>query len=174
MRIITTQTTVYKFEELNEEARDKAVRKLWDLNVESGWWDYTYEDAERIGLKITSFDLDRNNHATGHLTQSSDLVAEKILKEHVAETCRTWKLANNYLFDVRKTRKENFDPDCSNELTHEGDCILAELEAQFEKDLLAEYASILQKEYEYLTSEETIFDLIKANEYEFTEEGDLV
>jgi len=32
---------------------------------------------------------------------------------------------------------------------------------------------MLQKEYEYETSEEAIVETIKANEYEFTEDGNL-
>jgi predicted transcriptional regulator len=33
---------------------------------------------------------------------------------------------------------------------------------------------MLQKEYEYLTSEEAIIETIEANEYEFTEKGEMI
>jgi len=37
--------------------------------------------------------------------------------------------------------------------------------------LKKEYLSILKKEYEYLTSKESLIETIKANEYEFTAVG---
>jgi hypothetical protein len=173
MRIITTQTEAYKFEELDEKAQERAIQNLCDINIDFDWYDCTYEDAERIGLKIESFDLDRNIHATGKLLTNSETVAEKIIKEHGVD-CSTWKLASNYLFDRRKIKKENFDADCSNELTYKGEGLLEDLETQFEKDLLKAYSCILQNEYEYLTSREAIIETIQANEYEFTKGGKLV
>jgi hypothetical protein len=48
---------------------------------------------------------------------------------------------------------------------------LSDMEANFLDSLLEDYAIMLQKEYEYLQSEEAITETIVANEYEFTEEG---
>ena len=50
----------------------------------------------------------------------------------------------------------------------------ADVADDFKKDLQAEYASILQREYEYLTSEEAIRNTIEANEYEFDIDGKLI
>ncbi len=44
-------------------------------------------------------------------------------------------------------------------------------EDEFLKELLEDYRIILQKEYEYQTSEEAIIGTIEANEYEFTQDG---
>lgn len=40
----------------------------------------------------------------------------------------------------------------------------------FRRALQEDYASILQQEYEYLTSEEAIRETIEANDYEFTDD----
>ena len=56
---------VFKFEELTEEQKENALSKLREINVDHDWWDFTFQDAEEIGLKITSFGLDRNRHAEG-------------------------------------------------------------------------------------------------------------
>jgi hypothetical protein len=53
------------------------------------WWQTTYEDAENMGLKITSFDLDRNRHAKGCFITNAMECAESILRDH-GETCDTY------------------------------------------------------------------------------------
>ena len=62
MRIKTTETKVYKFEELTDEQKEKAIEKLYDINVNYDQWDFTYDDAERIGLKLEGFDIDRGSY----------------------------------------------------------------------------------------------------------------
>ena len=48
-----------------------------------------------------------------------------------------------------------------------------DLEYMFLHDLLEDYADILQRECDYLQSEEAIIETIKANEFWFTEDGKL-
>ena len=43
--------------------------------------------------------------------------------------------------------------------------------AEFRRSILEDYRIILQTEFEYLTSEEAIVEIIEANEYEFTADG---
>lgn len=165
MRTVTIQKTYYKFEELSEEAQEKAIEKLWDLNVNCEWWDCIYDDAARIGLKITGFDLDRGGYCYGKLTTSAKDCTEKIIKDH-GETCDTYILAQQFLADLAALGdEENDDFDLAAK---------EDLEIEFERALKEEYLSILRKEYEYLTSEEAIKETIAANEYEFDEEGNLV
>jgi hypothetical protein len=149
---------LYKFEELSEEAQQKAIEKLSDINVDYEWWESTYEDAERIGLKITGFNLDRNRHATGELITSAGEVVEKILSEH-GDQCETYKTALKYKDSFQNTSDED-----------EG---IEDTEDKFLKDLLEDYSIILQNESEYLQSKEAIIETIKANDYDFTEDGKL-
>ena len=44
---------------------------------------------------------------------------------------------------------------------------------EYTEALCQEYASLLQKEYEYLTSREAMEENIRANEYEFNEDGEI-
>ena len=48
-----------------------------------------------------------------------------------------------------------------------------ELADEFLKALLEEYRIILTKEFEWLTSDECVIDTMRANEYEFNEDGSL-
>ena len=75
----TIEIKAYLFNELSEEAKEKAVQNLSNINVQFDWWHFIYEDAKNIGLKITSFDLYRNKHANGEFLLSAAEVAANII-----------------------------------------------------------------------------------------------
>lgn len=147
------ETKIYKYDELSDSAKEKAREWMSKHALEYEWWEFIYEDAARIGLKITEFDLDRNRYAKGALTASVKDVCANILKEH-GDSCDTYKLAKEFKFC-----------ECEDQGNH------CEHEEEFERALLEEYSVILQKEYEYRLSDETLEEDIRANEYEFDETG---
>jgi len=166
----TIETKVYTFDELSEQAKQKAIESFYDINVDYEWWEFIYEDAANIGLKIDSFGLDRNLHASGGLTLSALEVAQNTISEH-GETCETHKLAQDFLHEHAPIFSDYMNEESENYESKELEDDLMHLEDEFTKDLLNEYASMLQKEFEYLTSEEAIIETIEANGYEFTEDG---
>lgn len=178
MRTITTTVEAYTFKELSEKAKEKALQKLSNINLDHDWWQFEYEDAANIGLKLTAFELERNKHAEGFfLFNSATKVADKVMKEHGSE-CATYKTAFNFLNErdtlVRKfSDGANFDV-VTEENAYEFDQECDELEEQFLEDILNDYSDILQKQYEYLYSEEAIIETIECNGYEFTEDGEQI
>jgi hypothetical protein len=162
------ETKVYKFDELTDKAKEKALEELYDINVDYDWWTFTYEDASNIGLKLTSFDLDRNRHANGEFILSPAEVAANIIRDH-GEQCETYKTAQAFLDEINSLEMPDDDTDEFSEWENK----MLELEDEFLQSLLEDYSIILQNEYEYQTSEEAIIETIKANEYEFTEDGKL-
>lgn len=171
MRTIIEETTVYLFEELPEEAQQKALENLWDINVDFDWWQFIYEDAECIGLKITEFDLDRNRYVKGDFLWSALECAHKIINEH-GRQCDTWNTANDYLISRDKLVEKYADPKQPDKVhedsEYEFDLECDDLDREFLHSLLEDYSIILQKEYEWLTNEEQIKETLIANEYEFT------
>ena len=170
--------TVYKFDELSNEAQEKALERLSDINVDHDWYEHIYDGAKEIGLIITEFDLDRNT-IKGDIRLNVLEVCKLIRKHHGKET-ETFKTARGYLnqyIEEFKKYRDNYknEFDCpvhaleEFELEDEAKDILCD----FEKALLEEYLIILRKEYEYLTSREAIISSIEANEYEFTKNGGL-
>lgn len=166
----TKTINIYSFSELSEEAKQKAIEKFYDINVNYDWWEPTYEDAKNIGLKINSFDLERNRHAKGEFIWSACEVAANILKEH-GETCETYKTAENFLKEWQPIFDEYMNEESENYLSWESEDKLQELESEFLESLLEDYSIMLQNELEYLTSEKAIIETIELNEYEFTEDG---
>lgn len=186
----TIEIKAYQFSELSEEAKQKVLESLYDLNVDHDWWDYIYDDAKNVGIKIKGFGLDRNKGCEGELYDDAETVAEKILKEH-GKACETYKTAQRFLDDLAtlrdnaKTEFEDYEvnnPEKDEREYEDYDDFFGdnfeddfdELCEEFEKSILSDYADMLEKEYEYLTSEEAIIETIEANDYEFDENGKMI
>ena len=163
-------TKVYRFEELSEEAQQKVLEKLCDVNVDYPWWDCVYADAETAGVKIEEFDLDRGSYCRGRFLYDEWEVAANIIREH-GKDCETYKDAYEFVwaFAIEEDAARN---GLSNEDVADfelDDC--DDLLDEFRQTIFEDYRSILQTEYDYLTSEEAIRETIDANDYEFTEDG---
>lgn len=173
-RIETTTREIFTFEELDDQAKQKAIKSCYDCNVYYEWWESVYEDALNIGLEITEFDIDRGYYVKGNALWSATEIANKIIAEH-GDACDTYKLAASFLADRDKLVAKYSDGVTLDEVLEDNECDFDqeadELSEEFLKDLKEEYRSILTKQYEYLTSEEAIKESIEGNEVEFLEDG---
>ena len=151
----TIEVKVYSFDELSDKAKEKVLSNFCDINVEFDWWEYTYLDAETVGLKIKGFDLDSRNIDLELYESVGDCCA-KIIAEH-GESCETYKVAKDTLVSLQGIEKDTDDYDY--------------ISSEFLRDISECYISILRDEYEYLTSEEAIIETIAANGYTFLENG---
>jgi len=163
------QTEVFKFDELSDQAKEKAMQWLLEDSYGYDWWDSIYEHAAQIGLTLSSFDLDRNRHAKGAFINSAPECAESILKDHGPD-CETFKTAESYLksledldlkypYDDIDDRAEGYDE------TRE------ELDDEFLKSILEDYSILLQRESDYMQSTEYLAENIRINGYTFTKDG---
>jgi len=166
----TVRTKVYSFNELSNEAQQTAINNMSDINVNHDWWTSTYEDAENIGLKITSFNLDRNRNATGEFSLSACEVAQNVFNEH-GEDCETYKTAQKFIEVWQPIFDDYMDENSENYESQELENELQQLEDNFLNELVEDYSIILQNESEYLQSDEAIKETILANDYEFTKDG---
>lgn len=161
----TTTKTIYVFDELSDEAKQMAFAWYKKASYGDEWWEFVYEDAEMIGLKISGFDIGRGNKITGEFEKTPYQVAKAIIKEH-GESCATYKIAMAFLEAQKELSVED-----DGELTPEAEDTLSAIKGQFKEALLEEYLSLLRKEYDYQTSDETISENIRVNEYTFDEDG---
>jgi len=169
MRIETTTRNLYTFDELTDEAKENA-RNWWRegaLNDE--WYDFIYEDAERIGVKITEFDLGRADYCKLHV-MDTEHTARLIIDQH-GEECETYKTATDYLA-TREALIEGAERDEDGEIDEYAlDEALDEVDAEFVKSLAEDYRIMLDKGCEWYFSDENVDESIRCNEYEFTEDG---
>jgi hypothetical protein len=170
MRKETIEHTYYQFDELTESAKEKARDWYREGGLDYEWWDSTYEDAKTIGLEITSFDFDRRG-VEGNFIAGAEETAHKIEKEH-GEKCETFIDAKAYLVQ-RDAIVNQAEKDENGDFVDEYglDNALDDIDKEFLHTLCEDYRIILQKEMEYLLSDESVDESICANEYEFTENG---
>ena len=148
MEAISLNYVVYTFDELPDDAKESALEKLCDSNVDYEWWEYTVDDAKEIGIKISEFDIDHGTIKGEYYDDAVD-VKKAIMKSH-GKTCDTYQTVLEY--DLRKN-------DVEDDLLY---------------SLLQDYLSILRKEYEYLTTKEAIIETIEMNDYTFDLDGNIV
>lgn len=160
--------TLYQYHELpTEKAKEKA--RYWFLenwpNYE--WWDSIYDDAKRIGLKITNFDIGRRSSISGNIITSCPEMAETIMREH-GPNCDTYKTAKDYRAKLLALGEKPDDDGPEYDFYIEQK---EELDESFKHSILEDYLSILRREDEYMQSEEYIAERMAANEYTFLENG---
>ena len=156
----TIKLNLYSFSELKEDIKQKVLEEYRDINVDYEWWDYTLEDAKDIGLEIKEFDIYRNE-INGELIDDIESVIKSIYKNH-GKNCDTYKTAKDYkqmLKSLNELENDNYSYDYD------------ELSDNFKIDLLQNYYKMLQKEEEYLISDEAIIETFEANEYTFEANG---
>jgi len=154
---------VYKFEELNEEAKEKA-REWYREGIDNTYpWEYINDDAKTIGLIINSLDQHRQNE--GHFEHSAEDTAKRIIDQH-GEHCSTSKTAKEYLAVIK-----SLIPDEEGYLSLYDQDKEKQAEADFLHSLLEEYMIMLDNEIDYQYSDEAVDENIRINEYEFTKNG---
>jgi hypothetical protein len=142
----TKTIEIYDFNELSESAQDRALDNIRTINNDYEWWNFTYEDAETIGLCLTGFGLDRHRHATGYFKNGAEGCAHLIVDNHGDE-----------------------DGNFKNE--NALDNSLDDLDTDFLQSILEDYSMSLQREYEYIDSKENLLGVIACNEYTFNVNG---
>jgi hypothetical protein len=166
----TVKVTLFAINELTDEVKSKVLDKFRDINVNYDWWDSIYDDAKEIGLKITSFNLDRNRHAKGKFLLAANEVAQNILNNH-GDSCETYKTASSFMEDWQLVFNDYMDESSEKYESKEVEEELQEMEDSFLDSLLEDYSIMLQKQYEFLMEDKAVEETIIANEYQFLENG---
>ena len=143
---------IYRFSELSEEAKEKAIQNMYDINISFDWWDYIYEEAESLGFKIEGFNLGRGAYISISPVLHIYDIAKNVLNI-CDEDCEFHNVTKKFLAKYEKAEKDFND--------------------NYVEALESKYLSIIQNEYDYLTSKEAIIESIEANNYEFLENGDI-
>lgn len=183
------ETKVYKYDELTDEAKEKAIEKLWDINVDSEWWDYDgktgFSQAEitKYGLELAHsddlleykklyFDIDRGAYIQ---FIDAEFAHEETARRFLGVPAELWAKVDWRILDQpgrnSSTRLE-YEHAEYEDFTDEETRILDHAVSQFE-DKVQEALNGLRGEYDYQTSREAVEETIRINEYEFNERGGL-
>jgi len=198
MRTDTISTDVYKFEELSKESKEKAIEKLHDCNTDYyDWHDGTTEDAKQIA-EILGIDI-TNIYFSGFYSQGDGACFEgsyeykkgsvKAIKEYapkdeklhsIAEELFQLQKSHAYKISAKVVQSGHYNHSGCTDLTfyrdgesYWGNMIVDE-EAFTEvlRSFMDWIYKALERQYDYLRSDEAIKETIEANEdWEFTVDG---
>jgi hypothetical protein len=183
LRVIEVE--VFKFDELEEEAKAKAIKQNVEINVDYEWWDSSYEwfmeKLEKVGIGCSELYFDFGRAWCIYMDKPYFSDERKFLK--FCKVDLRSKLARSilreetdYLSIEKKhysgSRAENYVKVVPNVIGYFGE--YDEYLSQCLKELLYDFLDDLRKEYENLLSDESIADTLKVNEYEFTKDGDMI
>lgn len=190
MRVI--ETKVYTFDELSEEAKEK-VREWFITNDDFSYHAETViDDAKQIGA-LMGIDIKRVFYS-GFYSQGDgacfegDYSYKKGSVKAVKEYAPLDKELHKIVEAIAKLQRQNFyrltatvkqrgyymHERCTEISVTDCDNKTEQALAELLRDYMQWIYSQLEKENEYQSSEEVVDENIKANEYEFTEEGEIV
>jgi len=184
---------VYNFEELNPEARSRVLKDYADINTDFNWYEaeleYWKEKLSEYGFRypeiyfsgfwsqgdgacfeFSGLDIDK---IWPHYVQSGQIKHEESVKTYLREYHHFKTRTLNSRYSHERTRELDYESYTRHDYPH--------LNREFKRfedwlegfriDLCHEIYRSLESEYEALTEDEAIIETIKANEYEFTEDG---
>ena len=159
----TIEIKVYKFDELDKQTQEKVIENYRYINVDNTfWYDCIKEEFNSLGLEIQEFNLDRGNYAKIYIDNLEE-TSKKIIEEF-GDSVLIKQTAKNYINEYEKIQanfKEDEDIEREVEL----------LDEQYEKEYSEDILSYLRSNYDWETSDESVYQTIEANEYDFTIEG---
>ena len=209
----TQTTTVYKFDELSDEAKQTAIDSNRYTEVEFfDWWDYSFamfaEAADLFGLDIrqtrkslmggghrydpTIFFSGFSNQGDGACFEGDYSYKKGALKAtkqafpgdsellRIVRDLQTLQQRNFYQLTATTKHRGHYNHSGCMDITVDWADGRAFNDGDEEslKQLLRNFAdwiySSLEKEYDYLISDEAVAESLRANEIEFTEEGQTI
>ena len=139
--------TIYRFAELSEDVKKKLIEKNRYAEANQCWWRDVYANIDRYGIKITEFDIDRDE-ITIKLDFSNAYTAEKLA---IDGSEREKQIAECFFASSRKPE----------------DCRV------FVLSLKRYYLELLKEEAEYITSDEYISELLEGWDYWYDKNGNI-
>jgi hypothetical protein len=183
------ETKVYPFDELDDKAKDRAREWYREGALDYEWWDSTYDDAKTC-LALAGFTVEEiyfsgfSSQGDGACFKGSWSAADtkpvKAMRQHAPKDKELHAIAATMRRIARKQPDAAMSVKQRGHYSHEHctefsvDARTPELEEQIietSRDAMRWIYRQLEKEYEWLMSDEQVDESIRANEYEFTEEG---
>ena len=187
----TIKINLYQFKELSKEAKEKTIEQNRDINTYDDWFRYIIEefktDMKKKGFEVEEtffsgfWSQDDGACFTGSVDVSKWITINKlgndykkllnhakefegkIIIEHVG---RYYHENSMSLRDYAIDWLENNDQD----LVSQGDRVYELIKEQAIEEARKLY-EVLEKEYMYLSSDESVSETLIANEYDFLKEG---
>lgn len=172
------QVNVYTFEELSEQAKKTVLNNMSDINVMHDWYEHTIDSWKEKLKDIGFLDAKIDFSGFGNQGDGCSFYATLDLEDHLINEFEPLKNEDTQ-FECRncnrpswlwKFEQTNF---LSNESMDSLSDKFIEYINEYQRDLSSEIYEELEKEFEYITSDEAISECLTNNEYYFLPDGTL-
>lgn len=187
MQTMTIET--YKYDELSDDAKEKAREWFSKGALDYDWWEYIYDDAKEC-LGMLGFEID-DIQFSGFWSQgdgacftgswSASNVHSGKLREHAPQDQELGRIGSALRKIARGSKNGSATLTHTGRYSHEhsvnidaGELRTMAQEEEFgdlARDAMKWIYGRLQAEYEYQMADEQIAENIRANEYDFTASG---
>lgn len=191
----TIETRIYKFNELNDDAKEKARDWLRECNTYDSFYTDEIVDSlkalfEHSGIRLTNWSLgayNQNNYVRFDMGEAGGLKGKRAfawlennLFSRLRISRKTWlEKKKEYMSYGEAYREGKVKPGPLTGICYDEDFLSALVKEVKEGATLSEAykrmanvcGDLMEKEEEYRNSDEAIDEDMEANEYEFTEEG---
>ena len=178
MREETIINKIFTFDELSEEAKEKAINDFAESNMDYDWWEWILEDlveqCGKFGVHFSTedvhFDLNRGGYCY--------VYSNKITFDWISDVDLLAKLGayQNYMGGGMNGRIQTEMVDESRIIERAPyervNTIIDKLNKCY--DIFSDTLERLWKEYGEIQSEKYIIEQIEANDYEFYEDGRMI
>ena len=189
--------TVFKFDELSDEAKEKAIEKWNEDGLDYEWWDYVEEDAKRMGA-LMGITVDKMyfsgfwSQGDGACFEGSYEYVKGAVKAIMTEAPSDTEL-HRIAKDLQDIQRRNFyglsaSVKQRGHYSHEHCTVIdvsdgrenapwqvsdetEEAIAEALRDFMRWIYRNLEREYEFITSAEEVAETLRINEYDFLENG---
>lgn len=190
-RVVVKKYTVYKFDELPKETQQKVLDKHRDINTDYDWWDYIYDSIEhdfreKYGIEVDqkkiSFSAERGREWYLSIGEMSVSDWKKFMKAVKKEANLNGKELKNIddegVIVSFPEQRENFNdvslyPTERATLTVNEQWALQKKLADWLEEKEEKFLKDLEEGYDYNISDESVADTLRANDYEFTKDGEM-
>ena len=183
MRVI--EKTIYQFDELTDAAKEKAREWFRGGIADDNWWsESVIDDAKRIGALI-GFEVDeiywrgfwsQGDGAcwAGSVTYSTDCAAA--VARECPQDSEIQRIARAWL-DLQRQNSNQVRGRVSANSRYMRTSVSAYCDGDEANQIVSDFADwiyrALESEYDYQMSDGSVDETIRANEYEFDENGEL-
>lgn len=186
----------YTFDELSEEAQEKALEKYRDWNVNGfEWWDCVYDDvkavAEILGIETSNIYFSgfcsqgdgacfegRYEYAKGSCKKIREYAPKDEELHRIADVLREIQQPHFYTVWASVKHRGHYQHEMCTDITvewEEGGDVANPYDEICEalRDFMRWIYRRLEQEYDWLTSDEQVAESLQCNEVEFLEDGEL-
>jgi len=182
-KLVTTTHEVFKFAELDYDAQQKALSDHWDINIDQDWHEATKDDISSnesalFKATVNYFDCERStiSFKKNSVILNRQALADKMKPLRDSDRYQLGILASAKRLILNSDHLGHYSGDFQiSDLIWDNQYEVAQRAYDYLEDELNDFSEscliMLRREYESVTSAESIQDSMEANEFEFLGDG---